>query len=95
MIALPPPEVVEWCRAVVAAADAARTATAVENLSGETIELSEKEMAERLGWTPGKLQKKRERLECEGLYRRAGRSILYSLPLTLRAFLVRSPDNSM
>lgn len=51
------------------------------------IELNETQMAAALGWTAGKLQKRRERGQCAGLFRTVGRKrIIYSAPLTLAAF---------
>ena len=60
--------------------------------AGFPHELCEADMALALDITPGALQKRRERLLCEGLYRRVGKQIFYSTPLTMRAFRVRIPD---
>ena len=46
---LPPAEVIAWCRAVVAAADAARAAPAHIVAAERPVELCEADMAQHLG----------------------------------------------
>jgi len=62
-------------------------APAAEELSGEPrVELMEAEMAPLLGLSEDALYRRRKRGECEGFYRRAGRSILYDVAATLAAW---------
>jgi hypothetical protein len=60
--------------------------------AGFPHELCEADMACVLDISASALHKRRERQQCEGLYRTVGRQIVYSTPLTMRAFRVRSPD---
>ena len=77
MMELPPPEVVEWCRAVVAAADARAAAPTENEMSGDPrAELTETEAADLARVKPDVLRRHRDRGSAS-TWRRVGRNIFY------------------